>query len=145
MKTLLIGIRDKTALFFTWFIFVWVLIYSCLHEVDLSLTTIWQLLAVSFSMSLLINLIFKTNMMKQLSFTSKLTLFLISCGIVESILIFQWGLYGISSIKQIALFYLLFLFLYIVSLGIFQIYRMKESKKITQLLKNYQQASTNLD
>lgn len=140
MKKFISGMRDKTALFFTWLLIIWSMYYLLSKQVDISLMTIWQLLGISFSMAFIFNAVFTTKCFEKICFTVKLTIFIFSCTLMESFLIYQFGFYGISTMKQWIAFFVVVALLYGASIGVFQIYRIKASREYTKLLKQYQQA-----
>lgn len=145
MKDFFIGVRNATASFFSWLVIVWILFYSISGKQSITLSTLWQLLVLSFSWGILLTLFYFTNIFthKNISPTKKFTLFMSTCIIVESLLVFAFGLFGVTSLLQWGMFIGIVFILYAISLAIFEIYKIKASKEYTKLLRNYQHGNTN--
>lgn len=139
MKNFLLDLRDNTVLAFAWLVFTWMIFYSLNAISDISIFVLWQLLVLSLTGSMLFHLIFATIVFKKTSFSWRLTYFIVSCTFIESILIYYFQLFGITTLAGWGLFLMIVIALYIASIGIFHIYKIKSSKHYTKLLKQYQQ------
>jgi hypothetical protein len=139
MKVFLVDLRNKMVFVFSWLVFIWLIFYSSQGMKEISLSVLWQLFVLSLSGSALFNLFFSGVLFKKLSFAWRLTCFIVSCAIVEGVLIYNFQLFGITKLVEWGLFLLIVLVLYFVSLGIFQIYKTKSGKHYTDLLKEYQE------
>jgi len=139
MKTFLLNFRDKTMFIFSWLVFVWLVFYSFQGKIEISVIVIWQLFILSVSGSFLFNLIFSHLIFKKMSFTWRLTCFIISFAILESFLIYYFQLFGITKLIEWGIFLSIIILQYFISLGIFQIYKTKTGKHYTNLLKHYQE------
>jgi len=139
MKLFLIELRNKTAYFFLWLVIVWIIIYLLNGNNSIHVYVLLQLFFLSFVGALLFYLFFTNKLMKNKSFTKRLTYFIISCAFIESALIYWFRLYGIEAVKSWIIFLLVVIILYVLSLGIFCIYSHKAGKRYTDLLKIYQQ------
>jgi hypothetical protein len=139
MKVFLFDLWKKTVFVFSWLVFIWLIFYSSQGINEISIFVLWQLFILSLSGSALFNLIFSGIIFKKLSFTWRLTYFIISCAILESVLIYNFQLFGITKLIEWALFLLIIFIQYFASLGIFQIYKIKSGKRYTGLLKQYQE------
>lgn len=145
MKCFLIHLRNLTTSLFAWFTMVWLLFYTVFKEQGIELSTLWQLFALSFSWAVIFVFFYNSNLgkLKKLSPVKKFTLFLTSCTLVESLLVYRFGLFGITSLPQWILFISIVFTLYAISLGVFEIYKQRASREYTELLQEYQNIRSN--
>lgn len=147
MRNFLISIRNMTAALFSWMLLVWMLYYAVLEEQNVALGTLWKLFALSLCWAVLFTVFYSTHLfdLKKLTPTKKFTFFMVLCTLAESLLIYRFGLFGITSLAQWGMFIGLVLLLYTLSLGIFEIYKNRAGKEYTKRLKEYQHAGGNED
>lgn len=140
MKHILISLRNLTVSLFAWFSMVWLLFYTVSKQPRIELTTLWQLFALSFSWAVLFTFFYNSKLpkLKTIPPIKKFTLFLTSCTFLESVLIYKFSLFGITSLTQWILFIGIIFVLYAISLGVFERYKRKASRQYTQLLQEYQ-------
>lgn len=140
MKQFLINVRNLTASLFSWLVMVWLVFYTIFTKQDFELITLWQLFVLSCSWAIIFTFFYNANLSKLKSFTpiKKFTLFIVACTLIESLLIYIFGLFKIASITQWALFIGIIFILYAMSLGVFEIYKRRAQKEYTILLQEYQ-------
>lgn len=141
MKNFLVGVRNMTASFFSWLVIVWMIYYVVSEKQNMEMNILWQLLFLSFSWAIIFTFFYSTNIAtwKKITPTKKFTLFMVVCTIIESFLIYAFGLFGITTIVQWGIFVCVVFALYAISLGIFELYKRQVSREYAQLLQNYQQ------
>lgn len=139
MKKFIYFLRDKTALVFTWFVFLIVILNLLTGKKEVDNGFLIKTFIVAFVMVIFFYISFSEEIIKKKGFLFRMNLFLITTVCTEILLIIRFGFLGIKWSTEWYIFAVIVLVLYCCSIIIYSLYSKKAGKEYTTLLNQYQQ------
>lgn len=131
--------RNGVAFCFTWLVMLLLLRNSFLGVEVISTTSLLKILAFVFGGVLLFTVSFSESVFRKIGFTGRLTVFMILFSIYESVCFYWIGVFTTKgSLRQWLTFGGIILFLYGISMIVYEIYSRKKAVAYTHILNNYQ-------
>lgn len=136
----LIWMRNGTAYCTAWFLLLIVLVgFACGAE-TISLTALAKMLLLVSGGVFIFCVCFTSLFIKRWQFTARLTGFILSLGAYESLGFYWTGFFsGKGSELQWYIFTAIIIILYLLCIGIYQLYSRKQGTLYTEALRRYQE------
>lgn len=139
LKTFFIWLRNGTCFAVTWFIILeliskWIAGNDTLSVAGLTRTILWTVGGV-----LIFCVMFTRLLVRKLGFTARLSAFMGVLAIYELAYFYTSGIFTALFSYQLLLFLSIIILLYVISLGIYFVFRKKKSELYTNALYKYQQ------
>lgn len=136
----LVWLRNGFAFCTTWFLILMIARGYLLHVETISVNSLAKMLLLVLGGVFVFNVFFTELFIKKWSFTSRLTGFMLSVSIYESMGFYWIGLFaGKGTILQWLVFIGILCGLYFYCIGIYQQYSKKQGELYTQALQKYQE------
>lgn len=139
MKNFICFLRDKTALVFTWFVFLIVVFSFLTGNKEISNGLLIKTFVVALAMVIFFYISFSEEIIKKKGFLFRMNVFMILTVSTEIFLIIKLKLLVINWNIQWYIFSGIVIGLYISSIGIYTLYSKKAGKEYTNLLNQYKQ------
>ncbi|MBQ3164287.1 MAG: hypothetical protein IJC02_07085 [Lachnospiraceae bacterium] len=140
LKTFFIWIRNGVAFCFTWLMVVILLRNTYLGIENISTTEIFKLLILACGGVILFTALFSETLIKGISFTAKLTGFMVLFSVYETVIFYWLGIFsGKGNVIQWMLFLGIILVMYGISMVGYELYSRKKAKDYDNALYAYQE------
>lgn len=139
LKQFLVWLRNGTAFCTTWFLVLLIVYSHMFNQPLISIDFLTKMLFLIVGAVLLFSICFTRVLIKKLSFTKRLTGFMLSISVYECALFYGFGYFtGKGSLIQWIGFIGIVFGLYLCCMAIYRSYRQKKGEIYTQALQNYQ-------
>lgn len=135
----LVWIRNGTAFCTTWFLIIRLVCCRIFDRQTLSADGLTRMLLLIVGGVFIFSIFFSRLFIKKLSFTKRLTCFIVSIGIYECAGFYLVGIFkGTGSLIQWGVFFGIICVLYFICIAIYNGYSKKRGEIYTRALENYQ-------
>ncbi len=136
-----VWMRNGTAFCISWFLLLLVIAHSLSHTESISTLALAKMMLLSAGGVLLFCIFFTRLFLRRWQFLPRLTCCILSVGIYECAGLYWLGVFrGSGGIIPWVIFASILFLLYLLCIGIYQIYSRKKGRLYTQALQKYQQS-----